>query len=323
MKICYFICSNIFGGVENIVINTLNELSKTDEVALITPKNCSFKDKLSKNVKLYEYQSFDKRYNPFLYLEIAKIAKNYELIHTHGAKATQIFYIINKFLNKKFVATKHNIRKGKIFNRTKNVLAVSKEVANTIKNESKVIYFGIKKIDIVPKKLTDKFSMVSVGRLDPIKGFAELISSVSKLNFEYKLYIVGSGKEEQNLKNLINGLKLNDKVELLSFRDDIKEILNGSGMQIISSRSEGLPNTLLEGIFYSNLLISTDVGGIKEILEPKFLFDINECDKKLKEIKENYGFYKDEFLKFAKPMQEKLSFEKYLYELKEYYKEVK
>lgn len=325
MRICYFVCSNLFGGVENIVVKSLNALSKMHDVALIAPKNLTYKDKLDKSVKIYEYKSFDKRYNPFLFLEIYKFAKDYDIIHTHGSKATQIFYVLNKILNKKFVATKHNVRKGKIFNRVKNVISVSKMVADTIKQNSKVLYFGMEKISIEPKKLSDKFSIVAVGRLDFIKGFDELIMAARNLKFDFDLFIIGEGEQKQSLKKLIDNLDLNNSVHLLGFRDDVKEILSGANLQVISSRSEGMPNTLFEGIFYSNLLISTNVGGIGEILESDFLFDMSGggCEQKIVQIKQNYNEFADRFSIFASIMQERFSFERYLFDLLKYYEDLK
>lgn len=73
MKICYVSCSNLFGGVENLILQSLNELCKEHEVALILPKGAKFLDKFDKRVKIFEYKSCDKRYNLFLYLEILRL----------------------------------------------------------------------------------------------------------------------------------------------------------------------------------------------------------------------------------------------------------
>lgn len=317
MKICYFSCSNIFGGVENIILQTLNELCKSDEVSLILPKGAKFLDKFDKRVKIYEYKSYDKRYNPFLYMEVLKIIKNYDIIHTHGSKATQICYILSKFYNFKFVSTKHNDRKGKIFNRVKNVIAVSKKVATTIDRESKVIYFGIKPKNITPK-INDIFTISAVGRLDFIKGFDILINEVSKLKFDFILQIVGSGKEKDSLEKLINELNLNQKVKLLWHRDDIAEILANSHLQIISSRKEGFPLILIEGLFYSNVLISSKVGGIDEVLNCEFFYE--NLSEKIDEIHKNYEIYRAKFRDLHKNARKNLDFYNYISNLKEYYK---
>lgn len=319
MKICYFSCSNIFGGVENIVLQTLNELCRSDEVALILPKGAKFLDKFDKRVKIYEYKSYDKRYNPFLYLEILKIIKNYDIIHSHGAKATQICYILSKFYNFKFIATKHNDRKGNIFNMVKNVIAVSKRVAKTINNESKILYFGIKLRDITPK-LSDIFTISSVGRLDHIKGFDILINEVSKLNFDFRLNIYGDGKERDNLQNLINSLNLKNKIKLVGFCDDIPKALANSHLQVISSRKEGFPLTLIEGIFYSNILISSKVGGIDEVLNEEFFYE--NLSEKITQIYENYEVYKAKFHVTHINARNNLQFENYITNLRKHYKEI-
>lgn len=323
MKICYFICSNIFGGVENIVIATLNELSKSHEVALIAPKGCAFKDKLANGVKLYEYKSFDKRYNPLLYLEIARFAKDYELIHTHGAKASGIFHLVNLVLDKKFVATKHNIRKGAVFNKIKNVIAVSREVAKTITHPSYTLYFGIDPVSVEPKKLTYDFSILSVGRLDFIKGFDKLIRACAQLKFDFELFIVGEGRERERLEQLIFELNLRGRVHLLGFRTDIRELMAGASLQVIASRSEGLPNTLLEGLFYSNLLISTDVGGISEILPRKFLTDHEKMATKITEIYDDYDKFRAEFSTLAAQTQPNFTLQSYIKNLIAYYEEIR
>ena len=63
------------------------------------------------------------------------------LFYSHAAKATQITYILNKFLSFVHVANNVIIRKGKIFNKVKNVISVSNEVAKTITYDSKTLYF--------------------------------------------------------------------------------------------------------------------------------------------------------------------------------------
>lgn len=317
MKICYFSCSNIFGGVENIILQTLNELCKNDEVSLILPKGAKFLDKFDKRVKIYEYKSYDKRYNPFLYMEVLKIIKNYDIIHTHGSKATQICYILSKFCDFKFVSTKHNDRKGKIFNRVKNVIAVSKSVAKSIKNQSKVIYFGIKPKILEPKR-PEIFTISAIGRLDKIKGFDILIKEVAKLKFDFRLNIYGDGKEKENLQNLINELNLQNRVKLLGFCENIPQILANSHLQVISSLKEGLGIVLIEGLLYSNITISSDIGDSMEILGDKFVYK-NLLDK-INEVYYNYEIFYEKFLDIKKKNVNNFSFKNYINEIKKYYK---
>lgn len=319
MKICYFSCSTIYGGVEKIVIDTLNEISKNNECCLVVPNGCLYKNRVSSNVKIIEYKSYDKRYNIFLYLELFSIFKNYDVIHSHAAKATQITYILSKFLPFVHIATKHNIRKGKIFNKIKNVISVSNEVAKTITHNSKTLYFGLPLLDLKKNK-QDIFTITAIGRLDPIKGFDSLIKEVSKLDFDYRLNIIGDGKQKDDLEKLIISNNLQNRVFLLGFRDNIVQYLKDCDLQVISSLSEGLPITLIEGILYSSVIISTPVGGIKEVINKDFLVDIDDFSKKISNIYSNYESYVENFKAKHNLMKEKFNFDNYILELINYYK---
>ena len=319
MKICYFSCSSIFGGIEKIVVDSLNEISKNNECCLIVPFGCEYKDKLSTNVKIVEYKSYDKRYNIFLYLEVYKIIKDYDIVHTHGAKATQIIYILNKFFPFTYIATKHNTRKGKVFNKVKNVISVSNEVSKTITHPSEVIYFGIKSPDLLEEK-NEIFTIIAIGRLDAIKGFDSLIKEVYKLDFNFHLNIIGEGKERSKLEELITRLNLNEKVSLLGFKDNIPQYLANSHLQVISSRSEGLPLTLLEGIMNSSVIISTPVGGIVEVLDKDYLSEIDNFSSKISYIYSNYDYFCNDFKTKHNKFKQKFNFDDYSKNLESYYK---
>jgi glycosyltransferase involved in cell wall biosynthesis len=321
MKICYFSCSSVFGGVEKIVVDTINELSKKFECGLIIPKGCEYKHKIHDSVTLYEYSSYNNRHNPFLYLEILSIIRKYDIVHTHAAKATEITYRLNKLIPFSHIATKHNIRKGKIFNKVKNIISVSQEVSKTITHESKVIYFGVKKEEVLKTKENNKpFTMICVGRLDPIKGFDKLISEVSKLKFDYHLNIIGEGTQRSDLEKLIKNYNLEKKVSLLGFKDNIPEYLKNSDLQLISSLSEGFPITLIEGMIYSPIILSTPVGGIIEVLNDKYLSSINLFSKNIEEIYNDYEKSSIDFDKKHKELRTTFNFNDYINNVTIYYK---
>uniref|UniRef100_UPI004047AFD3 glycosyltransferase n=1 Tax=Aliarcobacter sp. TaxID=2321116 RepID=UPI004047AFD3 len=320
MKICYFSCSSNFGGMEKIIIDTLNEISKENECSIVIPKNCSYINRFSKDVQIISFKSVNKRYNPFLYLEVLNEIKDYDIVHTHGAKATQIAYILNKINPFIHIATKHNIRKGKIFNRVKNVISVSSEVAKTISHLSNVIYFGIKKEKKIEVKKNEIFTILAVGRLDAIKGFDRLIEVVSKLQFDFKLNIIGEGSQKEKLEKLIVSNNLQNKVTLLGFKNNIPEYLANSQLQVISSLSEGLPLTLLEGIMNSSVIISTPVGGIVEVLNKHYLVSIEDFSTKITEIYKNYESICDDFKSKHEHLKKKFDFDSYSKNLIKYYK---
>ena len=325
MKIAYFVASIYFGGVEKIVTDSINALSTEHETLLIVPKGCEFKDKISQKVQIYEYKNYDKRWNLLLYFEIYKILSKFgvEILHTHGAKATQMGFVLNKFLKFSLVGTKHNARKGKIFEHIKNCLCVSKMVQNSIQNESRVLYFGIKPLETEKTNLAkEPFIITAVGRLDAIKGFDELIMACAKLKIEFVLQIIGKGTQLENLQILAENLGILQRVKFVGFSNEIPQILSSSHLQVISSKSEGLPLVLIEGLFYSPVLISTDVGGIGEILDSEFLMGYDDMAGKITQIYENYEKKVLKFSQIHAKIKTKLLFENYISNLQNYYKEI-
>lgn len=394
MKIAYLCCSRFYGGVEKIVIDSLNELCKSEQTALIVPARCEFLQRLDARVQIYEYKSRDKRYNPFLFAEIYRFLRSggFEILHSHGAKAAQIGFVVEKFLSLKLVATKHNDRKAPVFNRVRNVIAASRKVATTINHAAKVIYFGIEPrqefvnheilarckdaegaANMAPKEATCgdsaggtfasqnmtgivfasqdtpldadasqnktssvfvsqqganaaaenfKFNIVAVGRLDKIKGFDLLIRAASELKFDFELKIYGQGGERQNLQNLIDSLNLKDRVRLCGFCDDVAAALSASHLHVISSRKEGFPVILIEGIFYSPVLISTRAGGISEILSEEFLCEAADLGAKIDEIYRTYGKYAQAFAQKHASLKQTLTLQNYISSLKNYYEEL-
>ncbi len=186
-----------------------------------------------------------------------------------------------------------------VFNHLKYVTAVSKQVAETINNSNiKIIYNGIKykKIDINKKLFTnDSFNIITVGRLEKIKGFDILINEFSKISTNYNLYIIGEGKEEKELLTLIKDLGLTNKIKLLGFKENVCEYIQQSNLVIISSLSEGFNLVAIETLFYGNLLISTNVGISEEILDKTFLIEHKNFSSKIIDIIEHKTDYYNRF----------------------------
>lgn len=93
--------------------------------------------------------------------------------------------------------------------------------------------------------------ITAVGRLGSEKGFYYLIKAAAILNnsaVDFKLVIVGEGRERKNLENFIHELQLDDKVELVGFQQNPYKFLSHSTIFVLSSLYEGFPNVLLEAL---------------------------------------------------------------------------
>ncbi len=290
MKVLQFIASNGWGGAEKSFVELCNELQKSIQI----------EERLNPNIKIYRLSSGSDRHNPFLYLEFLKLVRKIkpDIVHTHAAKASEIIYNLNKLVSLKQVATKRNPRKGSIFNKIDDVIAISQDVAKSISREDvKIIYNGLLLQTNIPEQqiANPVFTLVSAGRLDKIKGFDILIKEVAKLEFPFHLNIVGEGEERKNLETLIMDLDLSEKVSLLGYREDIPSLIASADLVVVSSHSEGFGRVVAETLFYGKLLISTKVGISMEILPEELLIDDFEIAKKIDAIYNNIQHYNQLF----------------------------
>lgn len=300
MKICHFIASSQFGGAEKVVMNLCNEMSKEHDVHLIVFGNGENFQSLSSKVTLHTVKEF-KRYNPMAIFQLLRLFKKIapDIIHTHGAKASRIVRTIGRWIPAPLIATKHNARKGKVFNRLKHVIAVSKQVALSIRGKGRyyTIYNGIEPVEIESGSMESPkvFSMCAIGRLDPIKGFDRLIDAVAQLDFDYILDIVGEGKAYTDLDKQIRRLGLEDRVKLCGYSDAIPQIMSEVDVVVMSSVSEGFSLVMVEALFYANIFVSTPVSGAIEVLDDQFLMSADAIAEKLNDIYRHKERYENDF----------------------------
>ncbi len=90
---------------------------------------------------------------------------------------------------------------------------------------------------------------LAIGRLTHVKGFDMLIESWAKVcyvNHDWKLRIVGSGEEEENLKKQAKHLEIDNRIDFIPTTRDVEQYYKTSSFYCLSSRFEGLPMVLLE-----------------------------------------------------------------------------
>lgn len=100
-----------------------------------------------------------------------------------------------------------------------------------------------------------------------IKAVAELKKIASDLNF--KIQILGSGPDEEKLKNLAKELRIGDIVLFLGHIEPEKvyDYLANADIFVRPSRSEGLGSSFLEAMGAGLPIIGTHVGGIPDFLK--------------------------------------------------------
>ena len=142
-------------------------------------------------------------------------------------------------------------------------------------------------------------NIVTVGRLEKVKGYDDLIKLFSKLNNkEWTLSIVGTGSEYDNLNNLIKELNMEDNIKLLGFKntEELNKLYKESSIYIMTSIEESFGLVLLEAASHGLPLIAYDSAlGAKEIIKDNGILIINRNEKEM--IKELKNLINDEKLR--------------------------
>lgn len=111
--------------------------------------------------------------------------------------------------------------------------------------------------------------VINLARLFPQKAHEYLIKSariVLQSVPDARFAIVGNGPREAELRSLIEDEGLGDRVFLAGRRDDVPQVLAAGDVFALSSVQEGLPLALLEALSAGCPVVSTDVGGVSEII---------------------------------------------------------
>ncbi|MFT6915445.1 MAG: sugar transferase (PEP-CTERM/EpsH1 system associated) [Motiliproteus sp.] len=120
-----------------------------------------------------------------------------------------------------------------------------------------------------PKMLT----IGTVGRLAEVKNqqlliraFARLLALNVSTPSALALVIIGEGSCRNELQSLIDELGLNEHCTLAGNRHDIPQAMQELDIYVQSSKAEGISNTILEAMASGLPIISTDVGGARELV---------------------------------------------------------
>lgn len=225
-----------------------------------------------------------------------------DLVHAHGTRANSNVLWAARSLGIPVIYTVHGwsfhpdqkpiVRKlrilGEKYLTSKSDLNISVSASNqqTGKNfipsfESIVINNGIDQEKFNPKKPhkdirtelgidQDVLLVLFIARftshkqpLTLIEAFARALSS----NANMHLLMVGDGDQKNEAITLIDKLRITNKIKLLSFRQDVPDVLAAADIFVLPSLWEGLPIGLLEAMAMGKTIIASDVDGTSEVVQ--------------------------------------------------------
>ncbi|MEK9149539.1 MAG: glycosyltransferase, partial [Candidatus Desantisbacteria bacterium] len=229
-----------------------------------------------------------------------------DIVHTHTAKAgavgrlaawlAGVGVIIHTF-HGHVLHSYFSPAKTKLFILIERLLAriTDKIIVLTESQKREILGFGIgkeNKFSVIPLGLElDKFYNIEgkrgilrkelglssktpligiVARLVPIKDHRTFFLSAQLLLEkipEAKFIIVGDGPERRDLERFAEELKIKDSLFFPGFREDLDLIYADLSLLVLSSLNEGLPVAIIEAQASGKPVVSTDVGGVAELIE--------------------------------------------------------
>ncbi len=303
---------SITGGAERVVVNLANELCKYYKVSIcsIYRTNSVLPFNIDSRINLHflyndaESNIIDRtRFKRLYYKNIHKLLLNltinklykdcdYVIVSdwtfTPFIKNLKTTYI--KLIHLNF--TRYNTR-NKYFNTLIILSCRQLSIWQQYHKDVRVIPNFLSYIPHKSANISNKI-VLSVGRLSEQKGFLRLIDiweiiKQDSIYSDWKLCIVGSGKQQKEIESTIQSKHLQDSIIVKPFTNEIdKEYLNAS-IYVMTSYFEGFPMVLLESASYGLSAIAFDVNtGPSDIIEDSisgFLVEdnnINEFALKLK-----------------------------------------
>ena len=108
-----------------------------------------------------------------------------------------------------------------------------------------------------------------VGRLAWEKGvdlFLEAAAEVLVEVPETRFVVVGEGPDREKLERLMDELNIRESVDMLGRREDMASLYASLDVMVSSSRQEGLPMAILEGMASGLALVATAVGEVPKVV---------------------------------------------------------
>ena len=115
----------------------------------------------------------------------------------------------------------------------------------------------------------DALVVSTVGRLTAIKQhrlFLDTIKRVSETHTNVIALIAGDGELRDDIVAYAASLGLTDRVRMLGWRRDLATIYAATDVFLLTSRNEGTPVALIEAMASGVPGVSTDVGGVKDVI---------------------------------------------------------
>ncbi len=116
----------------------------------------------------------------------------------------------------------------------------------------------------------DDLVMMLIARLDYLKDHATAIRTLARVvqqRPDARLVLVGEGPERGKIEEQVRRSGIEANVRMLGLRKDVARLLAATDLFLLTSISEGIPLTPIEAMAAGVPVVSTNVGGVGEVVE--------------------------------------------------------
>ena len=334
MKILHIIDTLSMGGAENVLVCLASGQKQCGHEVVIMPLVCPditpVRSKMEGDgLKVIPFQKCGSLYNPLLIFKIAKVFRQFDIVHVHLFPALYwaAFAKILAFSKVPMVYTEHstnNRRRNKpllhfvdkcVYQRGYNmVIACAEKVLETYRKafpsvkhtcyinngiDTKLFHDALpySKHELIGVD-EDTFVVAMVARFMTMKRQDTVVEAIAKLPGNIHAVFVGGNKSDEGLvrvKDLVNTLGVSERVHFLYIRNDVPRILKTSDVVVMASDYEGLSLSSIEGMAAGKPFVASDVNGLREVVGGAGLLFENKnpeaLSKILSKLSEDKAFY--------------------------------
>jgi len=298
--------TGIIGGPGRGLFQLLRELKQQSSDYLLCnfryrkPKSEEFINEAKKHQ--FTLALLDQRFrlDPLPIWQFFKLLKRgrYNIIQSHGYKSHLVAAIVSKFTGVPWVAFTHGSTredlKVTLYHKLDQfllrfptvVVTVSPLLTKTFSKlrgkhkRTELILNAVDSADIAGERggeavrrdceaPADTVLIGCFGRLSFEKGQDILLQAFAQIHEHFahtKLLILGSGLNKPMLESMCIKLGIKDKVYFTNHSSAMRDYYEAIDLLVLPSRSEGLPNVVLEAMIFKVPVLASDVGAIREII---------------------------------------------------------
>ena len=306
MKLMHIAGGGDKGGAKTHILALCSRLKETSDLTLVSLRDGEFpQDAAAMGIRTETFYSGNVPMDYLRLIQYARKARP-DIVHCHGAKANLAGVLVKMFTGATIVTTvhsdykldyMHSALKRNTFGRLNSAALRFFDYYTTVSDNFRrmllnrgfdplkmmTIYNGLDFSTKAPK-VDRKAYLAEAGleynegdvvlgipaRLNPVKDIGTLLRAFALAKKEVpnlKLLIGGDGEDMDKLIALSKELGLEGSVSFMGWLKDIPTFFSACDIDVLCSISESFPYSILEGIREGCAVITSDVGGMRDLIE--------------------------------------------------------